>query len=460
MGCALLAGAAPATSFARTVVELGELAGGGSRRRKTQRRTLRTGNRGIETLEGDTPAKTTNPNTYPVPGRAFAFRSLPGHGFRFPSQERTAVVEMQRFFDFNIMFLPHAKISSCRVFRREGSHTDTTPSEHQQKSWTVLSVGVPSPRTADPVFGFQLFPRFASPSLGIATAHLREHRGHRQHTQQPQQRYQRTDEPPDLCAARGRYRSRARGSSTVPLPRCVCRPSAASMALRPGDAVQPNGAPPGDEGADVSAAREAGRGQDLASPGQRQSPSPAGGLASRSQSPTPSPDGAWADYVGRRSSSGARGSAQGAFAAWGGGQGWRSAHAARRDGGMREWAEVADARRQAQPPLPDAFWDRRHLDRLEGRVRWPTNSPEHVAERVYVNVGKCFPHLDTIRNLLESGHFFVPEDLYLAVQELDEQMEHAHERAADLVEMVTERRNVNRTPRHSNRRRQQSGPGR
>ena len=127
---------------------------------------------------------------------------------------------------------------------------------------------------------------------------------------------------------------------------------------------------------------------------------------------------------------------------------------------MREWAEAADARRQAQPPLPVASWDRSHLGRLEGRVRHQTNSPEHVVERVYVNVGRCFVHLDTIRNLLESGHFWYPEDLDWAVQELDDQMEHAHDRAADLVEMVTERRNVNRTPRHSNRRRQQSGPGR
>lgn len=118
----MLAGAAPARSFARTLVELGELAGVGSRRKK-HKKALRAGNRGIETLESDTAAKTTNPNTSRVPGRAFAVRALPGHGFRFPGKERTAVGQMQRFFlDFDVIFVPHAKISSCRVPRREGCH--------------------------------------------------------------------------------------------------------------------------------------------------------------------------------------------------------------------------------------------------------------------------------------------------------------------------------------------------
>ena len=126
---------------------------------------------------------------------------------------------------------------------------------------------------------------------------------------------------------------------------------------------------------------------------------------------------------------------------------------------MREWAEAAELRRRAHPPLPVASWDRRHLGRLEGRANHPTNSPEHIAERVYVNVGKCFVHLDTIYALLESAEVEYPDDLDWAFHELEDQLEHAHERAADLVEMVTERRHVCRTSRHTNRRRQHDGPG-
>ena len=158
MGCAEpVAGAAPATSFARTVIELGELSGRGSRGWKTQQRTLRTGNRGIETSERDTPANTTNPNISRVPGHAVAFRSSPGQGFRFPARTRAAVVEMHRVFGVSTSLWCLRQSFPAAGFSGGGGNTATTPSEHQQTSWIVLSLGVPCPRTAEPVFSFSSF---------------------------------------------------------------------------------------------------------------------------------------------------------------------------------------------------------------------------------------------------------------------------------------------------------------